>query len=367
MLRTLHQDSGQTSTSRPGQASAIGLFAGLPVAIGGMLGAAWWSSAALPPVPVPPENPITEPKRVLGKILFWDEQLSTANVVACGSCHIPGRAGADPRQARHPGDDLILNTPDDIVASPGIIRSDAQNDFERDPLFALGPQITGRAANSPVNAAFAPLLFWDGRASGRFVDPQTGAEAIAQGGALESQAVQPPLNNVEMAHADFDWEDMVEKLGRVRPLDLATNLPADVAAVLDSTPTYAELFEAAFGDSTISARRIAFAIATYERTLISDQAPWDRFVAGDQTALTPQQVRGLNALQASNCTVCHTPPLFTNNTFRNIGLRPPNEDTGRMEVTGQPGDLGRFKVASLRNVDLKRTFMHNGQFTTLTV
>ena len=68
---------------------------------------------------------------------------------------------------------------------------------------------------------------------------------------------------------------------------------------------------------------------------------------------------------ASACAVCHVPPLFTNNTFRNIGLRPIGEDTGRQEVTGAPGDAGRFKVPSLRNVGLKPTYMHNGRRTTL--
>ena len=59
--------------------------------------------AELPPVPVPPENPLTEEKRVLGKILFWDEQLSSDDTVACGSCHRPGAGGADPRAGLHPG------------------------------------------------------------------------------------------------------------------------------------------------------------------------------------------------------------------------------------------------------------------------
>jgi hypothetical protein len=65
------------------------------------------------------------------------------------------------------------------------------------------------------------------------------------------------------------------------------------------------------------------------------------------------------------CNVCHTPGLFTDNTFRNIGLRPPAEDLGRQIVTGNPADRGRFKVPSLRNVGLRTSFMHNGQFTSL--
>ena len=228
---------------------------------------------SLPPVPQPPENPITEAKRVLGKALFWDEQLSTSNVVSCGTCHVPSRAGADDRIARHPGIDGILNTPDDILGSPGVIRSDENNDYLPDRIFALQPQITNRSANSPINAGYAPSLFWDGRATSRFTDPQTGQVAIVSGGALESQAVQPPLSSVEMSHDDFDWTSLTDKLARVRPLDLATNIPADVASALADQPDYPELFRRAFGDGAITTRRIAFALATYQRPLVSDQTP----------------------------------------------------------------------------------------------
>ena len=71
------------------------------------------AEAQLPPPPVPPENPITEPKRVLGKILFWEEQLSSDNTVSCGTCPQPFRAATDPRPAVHPGLDLSFGTPDD--------------------------------------------------------------------------------------------------------------------------------------------------------------------------------------------------------------------------------------------------------------
>ncbi|MBS0198203.1 MAG: hypothetical protein JSR77_15730 [Planctomycetes bacterium] len=355
----------KTRFLRPGRVAFASLVYGLPLAAGTLLSASYMVFGALPPVPVPVENPITEQKRVLGKILFWDEQMSSSNVVSCGTCHVPGRGGADDRLARNPGIDGVINTPDDIQGSPGIIKSDTDNDYQRDTVFALNPQITGRAANVNINAAFAPALFWDGGATGQFRDPQTGQIAIANGGALESQSVAPLLNNVEMAHAGYDWNAIVTKLNRVNPLDLATTLPADVAAVLASHPDYPELFRQAFGDSNISARRIAFAIATYERTLIADRTPYDRFIAGDTTALTPGQQQGLQAMTASNCRACHAGDLFTDQTFRNIGLRPVAEDTGRQVVTGNPANRGQFKVPSLRNVGLKRTFMHNGQFTSI--
>ncbi len=323
------------------------------------------AAQTLLPPPVPPQNPITEAKRVLGKMLFWDEQLSTSNVVSCGTCHVPSRAGADNRIAVHPGLDGITGTPDDVRGSPGVIRSDAVNDYIRSTLFNLAPQVTTRAANSMINAAYAVDLFWDGRARSQFVDPVSGAVVIPNGGGLESQVVAPPVSDVEMAHQGTNWNELTVKLTRVRPLALATNHPADVAAALATSPGYPALFAAAFGDDEITASRIAMAVATYERTLISNDSPWDRSQAQQPGGLSPQQQQGWQNFQAVGCIACHTPPLFSNNSFRNIGLRPIAEDNGRQAVTGNVADRGRFKVPSLRNVNLKQTFMHNGQFNTL--
>lgn len=352
--------------ARWGRATIVTATAGMPVAAGAVLAIAYAAFAALPPVPVPTENPMSEEKRVLGKILFFDEQLSATNSVACATCHVMGRAGSDPRLANNPGPDGIVGTPDDKRASPGVIRSDAAMNFTPDAVFELRPQVTSRAANSPINAAYAAELFWDGRASGEFRDPQSGQVVIAAGGALESQSVDPPVSSVEMAHDDIDWADVVSKLEHVRPLNLATNHPADVASVLVTGPSYPELFDRAFGDPQITAARVAMAIATYERTLIADQTPWDAFIAGNTNALTLQQRNGWQAFQASNCNQCHLPPLFTDNSFRNVGHRPPREDRGRAEITGNDSDRGKFKVPGLRNVGLKQSFMHTGQLPNLT-
>jgi len=108
------------------------------------------------------------------------------------------------------------------------------------------------------------------------------------------------------------------------------------------------------------------AIATYERSLAPNQTPYDAFVAGNPTALTQQQVSGLNVfLGPGRCVICHTSGLFSDNQFHNLGLRPIVEDNGRQSVTNNPADAGRFKTPSLRNVGLRNTFMHNGQFATL--
>ncbi|MBX3381855.1 MAG: hypothetical protein KF805_17305, partial [Phycisphaeraceae bacterium] len=302
---------------------------------------------------------------MLGKILFFDEQLSTTNFVSCATCHTPGSAGTDARPAHHPGPDAVLGTADDIQGSAGVVRSDGFNRFELSSVFGLRPQVTNRAANSPINSAFVPELFWDGRASTSFIDPQTGEIAIASGGTLESQCAMPPVSDVEMAHASMNWQSVTRKLSRIRALDLGVSLPPDVAAVLASTRSYRELFRRAFGDESITARRIAFAIATYERTLVADQTPWDAHDAGNTGALSAAQVQGLNFMNSVGCTSCHVPPHFTDHSFRNLGLRPNSEDLGRQIATANPQDRGKFKVPSLRNVGLKSTFEHNGQFQSL--
>jgi cytochrome c peroxidase len=319
----------------------------------------------LPPVPIPAESPITEEKRALGKILFWDEQLSADNTVACGSCHSNDRSGTDARIGINPGPDGVSGTPDDVKASPGVKHADINGIPVVDPVFGFDVQVTRRAANAVVGAAYSPELFWDGRARSTFVDPETGLTSIVNGGALENQAIGPVLSSVEMGCDGRTWPSVVAKLARSEPLGNATRVPADVFPLIAAHPTYRDLFQQAFGDPAITAERIAMAIASYERTLVQNRTPWDRFVGGIADAMTPGQVQGWNFFRTSPCATCHTPPQFTNNTYRNIGVRPPAEDTGRQEVTALNGDRGRFKVPTLRGVGLKATYMHNGVFSNL--
>ena len=319
----------------------------------------------LAPVPVPSENQISEGKRLLGKILFWDEQVSGDSTVACGTCHSVLREGTDQRVGINPGADGIFGTADDVHSSPGVKHADVNGNLVQDPVFGFNVQVTRRAANAAVHAAYTPEAFWDGRAKTTFDDPDTGLVAIASGGALENQAIGPILSSVEMGRDNRTWADVVAKLKMSEPLGHATHVPSDVLPAIAAHPNYPALFQAAYGDPTISAARIAFAIATYERTLIPNQTPWDQFVAGNPNAMTPGQTAGWNFFRGSPCAACHTPPNFSNYTYRNIGVRPPDEDTGREEVTGLAQDAGKFKVPTLRGVGLKVNFMHNGELTTL--
>ena len=342
----------------------------LATAFAGAIATCAFAAAAaaqgLPPVPVPTENPVTEAKRILGKILFWDEQLSSDNSVACGTCHLPEHAGGDPREAQHPGADGLLGTADDVFGSPGVVRRDANGDTVDDPVFGYDPQVTGRGAPNFFGGLWAPENFWDGRASSTFVDPLDGVTVlIATGGTLESQAVGPILSSVEMAKDGRTWAEVTSKLAAATPLAFASDLPADLAAALTGGTTYGDLFQDAFGDPAITPARIAFAIATYERTLVADQTPWDLFIAGDPNAMTAPEQAGWSFFQNADCNVCHAPPVFSDESFRNVGVRAPAEDLGRFDVTANNADRGRFKVPTLRNVGLRAAYMHTGDLTTL--
>jgi cytochrome c peroxidase len=336
----------------------------------------------LPPPPVPPQNLITPQKAVLGKFLFWEEQMSSDNTVACGTCHVFNTAGgSDPRSngvgSVHPGFDNVIGTPDDVHGSRGVVRCLPGGSMTDDGTFFPEVQRTPRKAPSPLGSLWSPTQFWDGRVGPSFTNPDNGVVVIANGGSLEAQALQPPVNDTEMACQGRTFADVVARLQTAVPMKLATNLPPDVSAALAAFPSYPALFQNAFGTNVITIQRIVFAIATYERTLIANQTPWDLFNAGNPTALTQNQIQGLQIFGAppappgapgggGGCVLCHGPPFFTNNTFRNIGVRPPIEDLGRQNVTNNAADRGRFKVPSLRNVGLRAPFFHNGGKGTLT-
>lgn len=365
-----------------------------------------FAHAALPPLPIPVENPYNaaaptadqEAKRVLGKILFWEEQMSADNTVACGTCHVLDRSGTDDRRSRHPGLDGVMFTNDDTFGSPGVVRQGDTGVYKPDVVFEFSTQVTRRTAPPVINAAYAPHLFHDGRAGSVFYDPQNpNVVRIASGGALENQAVGPPMNDGEMGHELRDWNELAAKLAGATPLILAANIPPDVAAVLanPATDSYPELFAAAFpsglypdnpNPAQITGWKIAFAIATYERTLISDDSPWDRRMADpDNFPLPAVQEEGWQLFNAL-CVECHhadngtdtgpvlTKNLFTDHLFHYIGLRPTAEDYGRAEVTcsgctpaqmAVHADRGKFKSVTLRNIGLKTNYMHHGGFSGL--
>ena len=191
----------------------------------------------------------------------------------------------------------------------------------------------GRNAPTIFNAAYDTTQFWDGRAPN-----------------LEKQAEGPVQNPIEMAHT---LEGVEQKL--------------------TADPTYQEEFEKAFGPGLITFEKVEKAIASFERTVISGNSPFDRyFYGGDETALSEAAKRGLEILrdpQKGNCTACHAIGLFTDNQFHNIGVGVDDQgeltDLGRYEVTKKDSDRGAFKTPSLRNIALTGPYMHDGSLKTL--
>lgn len=324
----------------------------------------------LNPPPVPAGNPITAAKTNLGKVLFWDEQLSSTRTISCGTCHQPVSGGADPRSSigaassTQLGPDGILGTADDITGSPGVILNRADGSYELEDFFGMMVQVTGRYAPSAINAGYSPTLFWDGRADGSFEDPVTGQVVLANGAALESQAAGPPLSQAEMAHQNRDWLAVAHRIEGSKPLALSPEIPNELETWIASR-NYPALFTEAFGDDAVTPSRIIMAIATYERTLVSNQAPIDAFIAGNQNALTAQERLGLQLFGQNQCTACHGGNRFTDDRFHYIGVRPQAEDQGRFLVTGNNADRGRMRTPSLRNASLRGEFMHNGRLASL--
>jgi len=363
--------AGGTSAGTGGAAGEAGASEGgaagastAPTGEGGEAGAA----EELPPyatVIYPTDNPFDPDKAMLGKVLFWDEQLSSDNTMACGTCHRSEAGGSDPRAAspsarRHPGADGMFGTADDIHGAQGIKRCTADANgvvtYKADPVFGMGVQVTRRKPPTYFDAMLAPAIFWDGRAND-FVDPDD-STYVLKGAALEAQVLGPPVNDGEMACESRTWANIVTKLKAASPLALAHEIPADMRAWVDahsdSTGTYPALFNAVFHTKEVSAKRIAFAIATHERRLMSSETPWDHFMAGDKSALTPAQQNGWAQFQKVGCTSCHAPPLFSDKAFHNLGFTPiPTFDLGRQEVTSAAADKGRVKTATIRNVALR--------------
>jgi hypothetical protein len=193
------------------------------------------------------------------------------------------------------------------------------------------------------------------------VDPSTGAPLLLENAALESQAVGPPLSDVEMGHVGIQWADVTARIQNATPLALATEIPPVLQEFVQGE-TYSSLFLQTFDTPAVTPARIAMALASYQRELISDQAKVDQFPEGFSEL---ELLGGAIFDFQGRCARCHSAPVFSDHSFRNIGLRPIAEDLGRGAITGDPADNGKFKVPSLRNVELRSPFFHNGGFDTL--
>jgi cytochrome c peroxidase len=192
----------------------------------------------------------------------------------------------------------------------------------------VGGQRGGRQSPTVYNTAFNLFQFWDGRA-----------------GSLEEQAIGPIHNPVEMAETH---DNVVPKIGKIKG--------------------YQELFQKVFGTG-VSLQGIAEAIAAFERTIISTNSSFDKFVLGDPQAMGEDAQRGMAVFKGKGrCILCHNDSNFTDNQFHNTGVPqvgPMEEDLGRYEVTRRDADKGAFKTPTLRSIIETAPYMHDGAFTTL--
>jgi len=236
---------------------------------------------------------------------------------------------------------------------------------------------------SPARAELGKILFFDGRLSSNGIvscafchDPKhafSGSTAFSKGvDGKPGPRHTPTLINRAWGKSQF-WD------GRVPTLESQVIVPATnpdemgmtvdrVVQTVQGIKGYAPLFAAAFGDRTINFDRIAKAIATFERTIMSGNSPYDRYLAGDKSALTKEQKEGLDFFnRKGECAECHSGPNFTTEKFANLGIGMDllNPDPGRETVTKGRGDFGKFKIPTLRDLAHRGPYMHDGRFRTL--
>lgn len=194
-----------------------------------------------------------------------------------------------------------------------------------------------RHSPTVINSAYNPLQFWDGRAP-----------------SLEEQAKGPMVNPVEMATTH-----------------------AEVVQRLQADPKYIVLFKQAWGTDHITIELVVKSIASFERTVLSGDSPFDRFYYGhDKTALSASAQRGLKLFmdpKKGDCAACHSIgkdyALTCDNKFHNLGIGADIQgnlnDLGRFDQTKNDADTGAFKTPTLRNIAQRAPYMHDGSFPTL--
>ncbi len=258
----------------------------------------------LPAPDIPPDNLLTVEGVKLGRMLFYETAMSRNNTIACGSCHLQENAFSDPRTFSLGVDNL-----------PG-----------------------SRQAMATVNLAWnSNEFFWDGRAH-----------------LLRDQALKPIQDHLEM---DETLGNVVSKLSR--------------------KAEYKTQFMRAFGSSEPTALRISLALEQFMHSIVSFNSKYDQYDRGELT-LSASEERGrvlffaeynpfFPAVSGADCQHCHSGKNFENDEYMNNGLDTDAEftDIGREEVTGSASDRAKFKVPSLRNVEVTQPYMHDGRFQTL--
>jgi cytochrome c peroxidase len=248
-------------------------------------------------------------------------------------------------------------------------------------LLARKPEFPADNAHSKEKEELGKMLFFDPRVSG------SGSIACAscheaELGWSDGRAVSfghersalarnsPTLNNVGYRKSFF-WDGRAKTLEEqaLEPIAAAKEMnarPEVTLARLAERPEYRRRFKDVFGDEKITLARVAQAIATFERTIVSRPSAFDKFLRGDADALSDAAVRGLHLFRTdARCANCHMGPLLTDEKFHDLGLSYYGRklhDLGRYEITKDPTDVGKFRTPSLRNVTRHGPYMHSGLF-----
>lgn len=258
----------------------------------------------LPTMVIPSDNPLTIEKVKLGKLLFYEESLSRDSTVSCATCHI---------------------------------QSDGFSDINQ---FSTGVNegIGGRQAMAIFNMAYhSNQFFWDGRAN-----------------LLRDQSILPIQDHLEM---DETLDNIVAKL--------------------KGDTMYTNQFIRAFDSDEINSLKISLALENFMLTIISEDSKYDQYLAGKLT-LSDSEERGrvlffgeynefFPDVSGADCAHCHAGNNFENDDYMNNGLDTDIEfsDFGREKATGNVSDRAKFKVTSLRNIEVTAPYMHDGRFSTL--
>ena len=281
--------------------------------------------AALPlAAPAPADNPTTPERVALGRLLFWDPVLSGQKDVACATCHHPAFGYSDGLDLSIGANGVGLGTARAFAAGH------ASRLVKRNSQTVLNVAFNGLTASADSTPAAAPM-FWDLRVQ-----------------SLEAQALEP-LKALE------------EMRGGAYPEDGAI---AAVVARLTTIAEYRRLFARAFGggNTAVNQETLGRALAAFQRTLVAANAPFDRYMRGDTTALSPEQVRGMERFQSTGCINCHSGPMFSDFATHVLGVpdnaKLPESDSGANQTYA-------FRTASLRNLSFTAPYMHNGVFATL--
>lgn len=274
-------------------------------------------------IEAPADDPMTPAKVALGRLLFWDPILSGNKDVACATCHYPQFGYTDGRDISIGVNGVGLGA-ERTFASPNSISF-----VKRNSMTLLNTAFNGIDQQGRYSPSAAPM-FWDSRAR-----------------SLEAQAVIP-------------IETFEEMRGNAYPEDKTLD---HVLARLRAIPEYRSEFVKAFaGAQPITSGNLAKALATFERSLVANNSPFDRYMRGDTHAMTDAQIQGMQDFQRIGCTNCHSGPMFSDYKLHVLGIpdndKLPGSDTGANQTHA-------FRTPSLRNLAYTAPYMHDGVFSTL--